>query len=83
MVEEQLKDIINMLEEIQNDNTVPKNVKVKIQESVDALNEEKELSLKVDKALHVLDELSNDTNMQPYTRTQLWNVVSMLEMLLS
>ena len=33
----------------------------------------------MDEELDEFDEISNDTNLQPYTRTQLWNVVSMLE----
>ena len=35
---------------------------------------------KINKALHELEEVAEDTNMQPYTRTQIWNVVSLLEL---
>jgi len=28
-----------------------------------------------------LDEVSDDNNIQPYTRTQIWNIASMLEAL--
>ncbi|MCK5468863.1 MAG: UPF0147 family protein, partial [Cyclobacteriaceae bacterium] len=30
-------------------------------------------------AISILDEVSNDTNIQPFTRTQIWNLVSLLE----
>ncbi|MBU0461926.1 MAG: UPF0147 family protein, partial [Nanoarchaeota archaeon] len=39
-----------------------------------------ELSIRINKALSELDEISDDTNLQAYTRTQIWNIASMLEM---
>ncbi len=81
MTEENMKNIIDSLKELQEDNTVPKNVKSKIEEVIKTLKEESEVSMRVNKALNVLDELSDDTNMQAYTRTQIWNIVSALEMI--
>ncbi len=72
--------IITSISELQEDNTVPKNVKEKVREIIGTLKDEKmEVSMKVDKALQLLDEVSEDSNLQPYTRTQVWNLVSMLE----
>ncbi len=76
---EKLKDIIEALNEMVGDSTVPRNVKSKLQSTLDALNEDIELSLRVNKALNELDELTDDINIEAYTRTQLWNLVSMLE----
>ena len=81
MVEEQVEDIIEQLSELLEDNTVPRNVKSKIQTIINFLNENADLSLKINKALNILDEISDDNNIQPYTRTQIWNFVSMLEAL--
>lgn len=81
MVEEQVKDIIEQLSDLLEDNTVPRNVKSKIQTIINYLNENADLSLKVNKALNILDEISDDNNIQAYTRTQIWNFVSMLEAL--
>lgn len=72
---------INSLSEIYADATVPKNVRVKIDGIASTLKEGTELSIKVNKALNQLDEIANDVNLQPYTRTQIWNVMSMLEKL--
>jgi uncharacterized protein (UPF0147 family) len=41
----------------------------------------KDLKLKADKCIHDLDDISSDVNLQPFVRTQLWSVVSMLEAL--
>ena len=74
--------IIESLEEIKDDSTVPKNVKNMIDEIIKTLKREDiEMSLKVDKVQQDLEEISSDSNLQAFTRTQLWNIVSMLETL--
>lgn len=78
---EKVNEVIEALDDMLNDSTIPKNVKNKIQSTMDALKEEIEISLRVNKALQELDELTDDINIEPYTRTQLWNIVSMLEMI--
>lgn len=77
----EVDNVANNLAEIQEDVTVPRNVRTKIEFIVNTLKEGIELSIKVNKALNELDEIVNDINLQPYTRTQLWNVMSALEKL--
>ena len=77
--EEHLKDIIDVLTELKKDAAVPRNVKERMNSTIEILKTENELSIKVNKALHELEEVADDVNLQPFTRTQLWNVVSMLE----
>lgn len=75
-----ITDIISSISELQDDSTVPKNVKEKVQKILETLRDEKaELSMRVDKALQILDDVAEDSNLQSYTRTQIWNIVSMLE----
>ena len=69
------------LSELEEDITVPRNIRMKINNTITALKENGDLSIKVNKALNELDEITEDTNMQSYTRAQIWNVVSMLEKL--
>ena len=76
----QLKEIIEILEELEEDMTVPRNVKDKIKTTIEILKEKTEdLKISINKALHELDEIADDANLQPYTRTQIWNIVSLLE----
>lgn len=77
---QRLQGIIESLKELQEDNTLPKNVREKINSIINVLNEKSEVSLKVDKALHELEGISEDSNLQSYTKTQIWGIVSMLEM---
>ena len=73
--------VINHLSEIHEDTTVPRNVRLQIQNAVGTLKEEAELLIKVNKVLNELDEIARDTNLQSYTRIQIWNVMSVLEKL--
>jgi|TARA_B100002003_G_scaffold149320_1_gene138430 uncharacterized protein (UPF0147 family) len=79
MDDKEIEDIIETLNEVQEDATVPKNVRIKIQEITGTLKEDTQLSIKINKALNELDEIASDVNLQPYTRTQIWNIVSVLE----
>ena len=72
-------DIIETLGDLKEDGVVPKNIKIKVDTIIENLSQESEVSMKVNKALNVLDEISDDPNLQSYTRTQIWNIVSMLE----
>ena len=67
------------MRELEHDNTVPKNIKTKMGEIIAVLKDETEVSIRVNKALHELDEISDDSNLQAFTRTQIWNIASMLE----
>jgi len=79
MAEEQISSIMEAISELLSDSTVPRNVKVKLENVIKALKEEGDISLKINRVLNDLDEITSDVNLQPYTRTQLWNIVSMLE----
>ena len=72
--------IMESLALIEEDNTVPKNIRFKIKEAMSLLLEEngKSAALKIDYILQQLDELNDDPNLPAYTRTQIWNVVSTL-----
>ena len=75
-----VKEIVASISELKDDTTVPKNVKEKVQEIIETLSNEKaELAMRIDKALQILDSIAEDSNLQSYTRTQVWNLVSMLE----
>lgn len=77
-----LSDVREALNEMIEDQTVPKNVKLKLNSTLNALSDENEdISLRINKALNELDELTDDINIESFTRTQLWNIVSMLEMI--
>jgi len=79
MTNESINEALDALEELSNDNTVPKNIKQKLESIISGLKEKKELSIMVNRALNDLDEISDQNDIQSYTRTQIWNIVSLLE----
>ena len=74
-----LNGVIEVLEDLEEETTVPRNVKDKIKTTIDSLKESDDPKVGVNKALHELDEIADDPNLQPYVRSQIWNIVSLLE----
>ena len=84
MPAQEMKQILELLSQIFEDRTVPKNIRECAQKSRESLQADKEdLSTRVDQVVQLLDEISEDPNMPVYTRTQIWNVVSLLEGMLN
>jgi uncharacterized protein (UPF0147 family) len=77
-----MHNAISTLTELKEESTTPKNIREKIQNVITILEgQEDEMSIKKSKALDILDQISNENNIQPFLRTQIWNVVSILESL--
>jgi uncharacterized protein len=74
-----VEQAIEALQEIINDTTVPRNIKEKLQNAVSELGNAANSSISIDKAMQQLEEAAEDTNLQSYTRTQIWGVASVLE----
>jgi len=76
------ENIIPLIEQIANDRTVPRNIRTKCEDAVDVLKNEKEdAAVRVNTVVSDMDDISNDPNIPMYTRTQIWNIVSILESL--
>lgn len=72
-------EIIILLEQIIDDRTVPKNIRKAAEDSKIILSGADSAEVKISTAIGILDEITNDPNMPMYTRTQIWNAVSILE----
>lgn len=78
---EQVKEAIEYISELNEDGNLPRNVKAKLLEIVKILKSAKdtELSLLINKILSDLDEISGDANLDQFTRQQMWSITSMFE----
>ena len=75
-----IETINKLLDEINEDRTVPRNIRSLIQEAKNGLNDKgKDMAIRINSAISILDDVSNDPNIPIYTRTRVWNIVSMLE----
>lgn len=71
--------VIEALNDLKNDSGIPKNLKNKILEMLEDLKATEDNSMVVNKLLSELEDISSDINLQPFVRTQLYNISSMLE----
>ncbi len=80
---DELEQIIDMLDELQEESSVSKNVKMKLQSMKKELKDANKdnLSLAVNKILSDLEDLSGDINIPMFVRTQIWSITSLLETL--
>ncbi len=77
---EMIEDVIQILCQIEEDYSVPKNIRSRIKTAIDVLSEDGVLpGVKASKAIDELEAASDETNLPTYTRTQIWQVVSLLE----
>jgi len=75
----QILGVIEFMKEISEDATLPKNVKQKIDFIIEILNNGEDIGMKISKAIHELEYIVDDKNLEAYSRTQLYNVISQLE----
>ncbi len=78
--EERIKQALEVLSQVSEDVTTPRNIRKAAKESMDALKMEKHThAVRASNAISILDEILQDPNMPPYTRVKLWNVMGLLE----
>ena len=73
------QDIVDLITEVLEDSNSSKSLKAKLQSIISILNAEEELSMKLNKASHALDDLASNSDLDSFTRTQLLGIVSALE----
>ena len=75
-----LKRALELLDTIVSDATVPKNIRDVCSAALTRLNNKTErVHIRIGAALSMLDELSQDPNLPFPTRTEVWEVASLLE----
>lgn len=75
-----LQNAIAVLEAVSTDTAVPKNVRKNAQDIIARLNNGiQPFQVRLNSTMQLLDEMSNDPNIPLHTRTQLWQIASLLE----
>jgi uncharacterized protein (UPF0147 family) len=78
--DEKLKQISQILDQLAEDSSVPRNIRRGAGEAKNLLlNSKDALDLRVASAIFILDDLANDPNIPLHGRTLIWNVISQLE----
>jgi uncharacterized protein (UPF0147 family) len=77
---ERMKQAMEVLGLVSEDNTTPRNIRRAAKDSMSALqNPEFTPAVRASNAISLLDDILQDPNMPPYSRVKLWNVMSLLE----
>ncbi|MDA1197377.1 MAG: UPF0147 family protein [Nanoarchaeota archaeon] len=77
--EESVKEVIENVEMIVEEPSMPKNLKIKLNALKETFVQGGEISITTNKALAELDDIANNPNLDQHIRTQIWNIVSLLE----
>lgn len=78
----EIQGINALLDEINADRSVPRNIRNMVAEARNCLSDTKqEIPIRINSVISILDEISSDPNVPVYTRTQIWNIVSLLEVM--
>jgi uncharacterized protein (UPF0147 family) len=76
-----MEDIIAAIREVQEETSLPKAVKTKLDDIAAILSGPGETRLKASKALNEIEDLTDNSSVPSFVRTQLWNIASLLETL--
>lgn len=75
-----LLQIVEVLNQVIEDTSVPRNIRRSAEEARNTLlNEKEEIGVRVGSAIYILEDISNDRNLPTHARTLIWNVSSELE----
>ena len=79
---EKIKEIIEMLNELIEDTSIPKNIRKALSDSKQRLTDkDAELNVKVSASIYSIESITDDINMPAHARTQIWAIISELESL--
>ena len=74
-----VKEISEMLNNLVDDTSIPKNIRRTLTEAKTRLDSNEEHNVKVSAAIYLIESISEDINMPAHARTQIWAIMSSLE----
>ncbi len=74
-----VREIIEMIDAVLGDTSVPKNIRKALSEAKARLNGTEDVIVRVSAAIYLIEPVSEDVNMPAHARTQIWAIISSLE----
>ena len=76
---ESLDSVKEMLSELKRDNSIPRNIRSKIEDVLTEISKDDcKLDIKVSRLLNNLEEISDDPNLPSYIRTEILTTIGIL-----
>ncbi len=70
-----------MLSSLIEDGAIPKNIRTRIEEVSEKMKEQEDMPTLLSMMTYSLEDIVNDVNLPMHARTNLWNILSEIEML--
>ncbi len=77
--EKKISEVIQFIDSLMDDNTIPKNVKKSLSDAKMKLATPGDPVFRASSAIYTLENVGEDINLPMHARTQVWNIVSSLE----
>lgn len=75
-------EVVELVEELRSDKSIPKNVRSVLEQIKMLLCDNgREIGVKVDASMQMIESISLDPNLSSFARTQIWELSSALESL--
>jgi uncharacterized protein (UPF0147 family) len=79
-LEEKIAEVIKFIDLLTKDTSIPKNVRKGLEDAKASLqNTSEDATVRISNAVYAIQEVSNDVNLPLHARTQIWQVLGMLE----
>ena len=78
-VKKELEEVIKLMQDVAEDRSVPRNIRNTILDAVEKTKLKENGGVNYSTAIYLLDDISNDINMPSHARTDIWEIISMLE----
>jgi uncharacterized protein (UPF0147 family) len=70
-----------MLSNLIEDSAIPKNIRMRIEEVSEKMKEQEDMPTLLSMITYSLEDIVNDVNLPMHARTNLWNILSEIEVL--
>ena len=79
-VEKEVEEVASLLEDINNDTSIPRNIRRSTTEALQQMmKKETSMDVKAASAIFILDDVVNDPNIPLHARTMIYTIIGKLE----
>jgi len=78
-IKKDLKELLELMQDIGSDHGVPRNVRGVIEEAIQKVSAKKAKIEDFSMAVYMMDDISKDLNIPSHTRTDIWEIISKME----
>ena len=72
----ELRDLLDLMQDVASDHSVPRNVRILIEEAIQKVSGKKMQVEDFSTAVYMMDDISKDLNIPSHTRTDIWEIIS-------